>query len=119
MAKPADYLWGMEGNRAGRITATLTEAFAPEVLRVDDESAHHAGHVGSRGASGQGDVGQTHYSVLVVAEAFRGMSRVARSRAVHAALAGEFGEVAAGGMHALALTLRTPDEHRKLTAQGA
>jgi len=41
-----------------------------------------------------------------VSDAFRGMSRVARSRAVHAALAAEF----AGGMHALALRLRTPEE---------
>ena len=38
--------------------------------------------------------------------AFQGMNRVARSRAVHAALEAEF----AGGMHALALTLRTPEE---------
>jgi BolA protein len=53
--------------------------------------------------------------VLLVSQAFRAMSRVARSRAVHAALAGEFGEVEAGGMHALALTLRTPEEHAALT----
>jgi len=96
----------MSGNRADRITATLTAAFSPAVLRVTDDSAHHAGHVGARGGSGQ-----THYSVLLVSDAFRGMPRVARSRAVHAALAGEFGDVEAGGMHALALTLRTPEEH--------
>jgi stress-induced morphogen len=96
----------MEGNRADRLTAALTEAFAPELLAVTDDSAHHAGHVGSRGGAGQ-----THYGVLLVSAAFRGMSRVARSRAVHAALAGEFGAVEAGGMHALALTLRTPEEH--------
>lgn len=101
----------MQGNRADRITATLTAAFAPAVLRVADDSAHHAGHVGAQGGLGQGNAGQTHYSVMMVSESFRGMSRVARSRAVHAALAGEFGAVEAGGMHALALTLRTPEEH--------
>jgi BolA protein len=100
----------MQGNRADRITATLTAAFAPAVLRVADDSAHHAGHVGA-----QGGVGQTHYSVLLVSESFRGMSRVARSRAVHTALAGEFGAVEAGGMHALALTLRTPEEHAAIS----
>ena len=94
------------GDRADRLTATLTAAFAPEVLHVADDSAHHAGHVGARGG-----LGQTHYSVLLVSESFRGMSRVARSRAVHAALADEFGAVEEGGMHALALTLRTPEEH--------
>lgn len=108
----------VEGNRADRLTATLTAAFAPAVLRVADDSAHHAGHVGAGAGLGQGDVGQTHYSVLLVSDAFRGMSRVARSRAVHAALAGEFGAVEAGGMHALALTLRTPEEHAKLTPTG-
>jgi len=100
----------MQGNRADRLTETLTAAFAPELLRVTDESAHHAGHVGA-----QGGAGQTHYSVLMVSEAFRGMNRVARSRAVHDALAGEFGAVEDGGMHALALTLRTQAEHRTLT----
>jgi BolA protein len=97
---------GNPSNRADRLTATLTAAFAPEVLRVTDDSGHHAGHVGA-----QGSAGQTHYSVLLVSAAFRGMNRVARSRAVHAALASEFGAVEAGGMHALALTLRTPEEH--------
>jgi stress-induced morphogen len=101
------------------LTAALNAAFAPEVLRVTDDSAHHAGHVGIQGTAGQGpmgqgDIGQTHFSVLLVCEAFRGMTRVARSRAVHAAIAEEFGAVEAGGMHALALTLRTPEEHRAL-----
>jgi BolA protein len=100
---------GNSSNRADRLIATLNAAFAPEVLRVTDDSAHHAGHVGI-----QGGAGQTHFSVLLVSEVFRGMARVARSRAVHAALASEFGAVEAGGLHALALTLRTPEEHRVL-----
>jgi BolA protein len=86
--------------RADRIAATLTARFAPVALRVVDDSARHAGHAGA--APG----GETHYSVLMVAPAFAGMSRVARSRAVHDALAAEF----ASGLHALALTLRTPAE---------
>jgi BolA protein len=102
----------MDGNRDERLKATLTAAFSPAVLRVDDDSAHHAGHVGAQGSSGQ-----THYSVLVVSDSFVGMSRVARSRAVHAALAGEFGAVEAGGMHALALTLRTPEEHAAIAGR--
>lgn len=65
-----------------------------------DDSHRHAGHAGA--APG----GETHYSVRVVTPAFAGLTRVARSRAVHEALAAEF----AGGLHALALTLRTPEE---------
>ncbi len=86
--------------RARRIAEILTAGFAPAALEVIDDSARHAGHAGA--APG----GETHYTVVMVAEGFRGLSRVARARAVHAALATEF----ASGLHALALTLRTPDE---------
>ncbi|WP_270934786.1 BolA family protein [Falsiroseomonas oryzae] len=86
--------------RADRIAETLQAAFAPARVEVVDDSHRHAGHAGA--APG----GETHYSVRVVSPAFAGMNRVARSRAVHEALAGEFGT----GLHALALTLRTPDE---------
>ncbi len=87
-------------SRAQRITDRLTATFAPSALQVVDDSRRHAGHAGA------GPGGETHYTVTMVAEAFRGMSRVARSRAVHDALAAEF----AGGLHALALTLRAPEE---------
>lgn len=91
--------------RADRIRAALTQAFAPTELQVQDDSAHHAGHAGAQPG------GETHYSVLLVSAAFQGLSRVARSRAVHAALTTEFGPADTGGMHALSLTLRTPAEH--------
>ena len=86
--------------RTARLQAALTRAFSPTLLRVVDDSARHAGHVGARPG------GETHYTVLLVSPAFSGMSRVARSRAVHATVAAEFGD----GMHALSLTLRTPEE---------
>ena len=92
-------------SRVDRIGEILTEAFSPVVLTVQDDSAHHAGHSGAPAG------GQSHYSVLLVSAAFTGMTRVARSRAVHAALATEFGPAEQGGMHALALTLRTAEEH--------
>ncbi|WP_428484854.1 BolA family protein [Rhodopila sp.] len=95
--------------RAERIRVALTQAFAPALLDVQDDSARHAGHAGARAG------GQTHYTVLVVAASFQGLSRVARSRAVHATLAAEFGDADAGGMHALGLTLRTPQEHAALS----
>jgi BolA protein len=86
--------------RAGRISTALRTAFAPAELRIDDESARHAGHAGA--APG----GETHFSVTMVTGAFTGVSRVARSRAVHAALKDEF----ASGLHALSLRIRAPDE---------
>jgi BolA protein len=87
-------------SRAARLEAVLTKAFSPTLLRVVDDSARHAGHAGAQPG------GETHYQVLLVSAAFRGINRLARSRAVHAALAAEF----AGGLHALSLTLRTPEE---------
>ncbi len=95
-----------EASRAARLETRLREAFAPAALRIVDDSARHAGHAGAQPG------GQTHYSVLVVSEAFRRLSRVARSRAVHDVLAPEF----AAGMHALALTLRTPEEEAVMAA---
>ena len=86
--------------RAARIEAQLTAAFAPLSLGVTDDSASHAGHAGARAG------GETHYTVRLVSAAFRGQNRVARSRAVHAALAGEFAQ----GLHALSLALLTPEE---------
>jgi stress-induced morphogen len=92
-------------SRADRMRLALTQAFAPTVLEIQDDSHRHAGHAGAHPA------GQTHYNVLMVSAAFEGVSRVARSRSVHSALQSEFGEKDDGGLHALALTLRTPAEH--------
>ena len=90
--------------RADRITALLRQNFSPALLEVRDDSAMHAGHAGARPG------GETHYSVLMVADSLAGKTRVARSREVHALLATEFGN----GLHALALTLRTPQEQARL-----
>jgi BolA protein len=92
-------------SRAERLHSILTRTFAPAILQIQDDSGKHAGHSGAQPG------GQSHYSVLLVSSAFHGVSRVARSRAVHSALEAEFGPSEQGGLHALALTLRTPDEH--------
>jgi BolA protein len=86
--------------RADRIRTALQSALSPTALQVVDDSAQHAGHAGAR------EGGQTHYSVLVVSPQFQGLGRVARHRLVNAALADEF----EGGLHALSLILRTPEE---------
>ena len=92
-------------SRAARIESQLRHHLAPALIRVQDDSQLHAGHAGARPG------GETHYSVLVVADSFHGQTRIARSRAVHALLDAEF----QAGLHALALTLRTPDEHARIT----
>jgi len=89
-------------NRYERIQGILNATFAPDALEIIDESAKHAGHAARNGVAG----GETHYRVVMVSEALHGQSRLARSRAVHEALEPEF----KSGLHALSLTLRTPEE---------
>jgi BolA protein len=90
----------MAGSVAATITAKLEAAFAPASLQVIDESAQHAGHAGARAG------GESHFRVKIVAEAFAGLNRVARHRAVNAALAAEL----AGPVHALAVSAKAPGE---------
>ena len=87
-------------NTAEIITEKLTEAFAPASLRVVDESHQHEGHAGHRAG------GQTHFRVHIVAEAFRGKSRIERHRMINTTLAGELD----GGVHALAIHASPPGE---------
>jgi stress-induced morphogen len=91
-------------SRYERICGTLKSSFAPTRLEIEDESAKHASHVARTGVTG----GETHYRLTMVSEKFAGMSRLARSRAVHAALDAEFKT----GLHALSLTLMTPAEEK-------
>ena len=82
------------------ITEKLTGAFAPSSLRVVDESHQHEGHAGHRPG------GQTHFRVHIVADAFRGKSRLDRHRMINDALAAEI----KGGVHALAIHASAPGE---------
>lgn len=89
----------MSVERVAAIEQRLREAFAPEALEVDDDSAAHAGHPGA--ASGKG-----HFNVLIIAEAFAGQSLLARHRLVYEAL----DELMKTDIHALSLRALAPDE---------
>jgi len=85
---------------ADLITKKLTEAFAPQSLKVLDESHHHEGHAGHRPG------GQTHYRVYIVSESFKGKTRLERHRMINQLLAAEL----ASGVHALAIHAAAPGE---------
>ncbi|MCP1336160.1 BolA family protein [Futiania mangrovi] len=85
---------------AERLKGKLEAAFAPAEVAVVDESHLHAGHAGAR------PEGETHFRVRIVSPVFEGQSRVARQRAIHAAVAAEL----AGPVHAFAVKALTPDE---------
>jgi len=89
---------------AAALQQTLTAAFAPIALEIQDESARHAGHGGATRADGS--QGETHFHVRLVSPVFQGLSRVERQRRVYAALKEEL----TGPVHALSLTLLAPSE---------
>mgnify|MGYP001627865456 CR=1 FL=1 len=81
--------------REDEIRKALEAAFQPRALEVINESSRHAGHAGDDGS------GESHFRVRIEADAFAAQSRIARHRAVHAAL----GPDLMGEIHALALEI--------------
>lgn len=84
--------------RTEKIRAKLEAAFDPAELVVEDESERHRGHAGYQ------EGGESHFKVRLRSDAFEGQSRIARHRAVHAALGVEL----VSAIHALSLDLDTP-----------
>ena len=80
------------------IATMLAESFQPVRLEVIDESLQHAGHGGAR------PDGESHFRVKIVAEGFRGRSRVEQHRMINAVLADLLKE----RVHALAIQASAP-----------
>ncbi|MBR7618819.1 BolA family transcriptional regulator [Phenylobacterium sp. 20VBR1] len=78
----------------------LTEAFSPTRLEIEDDSARHAGHAGASAS------GESHFNVVIQAQAFEGAPKVARQRMVYRTLAEEL----AGPLHALSVKALAPGE---------
>lgn len=78
----------------------LTEAFSPSRLEIQDDSDRHAGHAGATPG------GESHFNLLIEAEAFAGASKVVRQRMVYKVLAEEL----AGQLHALSIKALAPGE---------
>lgn len=76
----------------------LEEAFAPTHLDIVNDSASHAGHAGDDGS------GESHFTVHIEAAAFGPMTRLARQRAVIAAL----GDIVGQRVHAVAIKASVP-----------
>jgi BolA protein len=83
--------------REDRLRRQLIAHFAPVELAIEDQSQRHAGHAGAAG-------GASHFRIRIVAEAFRGISPVARHRLVYAALA----DMLTSEIHALAIEALPP-----------
>ncbi len=82
-------------SRTQEIEQRLQAAFAPGNVTVRDDSERHRGHAGYQ------EGGESHFHVVIRSPVFEGQSRIARHRAVHAAL----GATLMGQIHALSLDL--------------
>lgn len=90
-------------SRENRIRHILTENLKPSVLGIENESHQHAG-----------PATETHYKVLVVADCFKGLSRIERQRKVQDLLNEEFSQ----GLHALTQRALTPEEYQAGAGDG-
>ena len=84
--------------RAQAIEDALRQKLAAQHVEVIDDSALHADHPGARDGGG-------HFQILVVAEQFQGLSRVAAQRLVYEALS----ELMISDIHALQMRTLTPE----------
>jgi BolA family transcriptional regulator, general stress-responsive regulator len=73
----------------------LMAEFTPELLVVENESHHHAGHAEA------GEGGDTHFRVRIKADCLQGKSRVAQHQAIYVALA----KLINNPIHALAIEI--------------
>jgi len=88
----------MSGTVADEMTGLLNAAFAPTKLEIINDSAQHSGHSGDDGS------GESHFTVVIEAAPFADMSRLARQRAVIAAL----GDIVGQRVHAVAIKASAP-----------
>lgn len=84
-------------SRIERIRSTLEAVFSPQRLIIQDDSHKHRGHAGA--ADGRG-----HFTVEIVATAFRDKPAVVRHRMVYEAL----GELMQSDIHALSIRAQPP-----------
>jgi len=88
------------GPVAAEISRRLQAALSPDLLVVTNDSDKHRGHAGHDGSS------ESHFTVEIVSARFAGQNRLARQRAVNAAL----GDLLRDSIHALAIKARAPGE---------
>ena len=93
---------------ADAIRTKITEALKPASLDVRNDSHLHSHHKAMAGSTSR----ETHFAVSIVSEAFKGKMQPARHRMVYSLLDEDLKRE--GGIHALQLRTKTPEEEAKL-----
>ncbi len=92
------------------IFSKITEALKPKSLEIYNDSSMHSHHKAMQGSISK----ETHFRVVITSEAFKAKMQPARHRMVYALLKEELER--AGGIHALQLRTRTPEEEERQLA---
>ena len=85
--------------RLDAIRQRIEHSLQPEQLSVEDEGHLHIGHEGAKDGRG-------HFRVMVVSEAFEGLTMIQRHRAIYEAL----GDLMTTDIHALAIDAYSSNE---------
>lgn len=89
----------------------ISEALNPTTLEIYNDSQMHAHHKAMQGSVSK----ETHFRLVITSEAFKSKMQPARHRIVYALLKDELER--AGGIHALQLRTRTPEEEERQLAR--
>jgi len=83
----------------------------PSTLEIFNDSSMHAHHKAMQGSVSR----ETHFRLVITSEAFKSKMQPARHRMVYALLKEELERT--GGIHALQLRTRTPEEEERQIAR--
>ncbi|EFR04501.1 BolA domain-containing protein [Nannizzia gypsea CBS 118893] len=89
----------------------VTRELSPISLTIRNDSKHHAHHAPMQGNTST----ETHFHVTIISSAFASKNQPARHRMVYNLLKEEMARD--GGIHALQLKTRTPEEEEKAAKQ--
>lgn len=93
------------------IAHQITQALKPSALEIYNDSHLHAHHKAMQGSTSR----ETHFRVVITSDAFKSKMQPARHRMVYALLKEELERE--GGVHALQLRTRTPEEEERQLAR--
>lgn len=89
----------------------LNKGLKPTSLEIFNDSHYHSHHKAMQGSTSK----ETHFRLNITASAFQSKPQPARHRMVYTLLKDEMARE--GGIHALQLRTRTPEEEEKIRAR--
>ncbi|KAI9785559.1 MAG: hypothetical protein M1816_000370 [Peltula sp. TS41687] len=95
------------------IREKIRKSMLPTTLEIHNDSHLHAHHKAMQGNTSA----ETHFRLVITSKAFRDQNQPSRHRMVYALLKEEMDRP--GGIHALQLRTRTPEEEEKENAAEA